>query len=825
MAHVALEKICKDSVLLDATDLPALVELETGIRDLAGHLQTQGDAQSAQTLDSVAVLIQKIVLREAGDLEGTLQEVRAELDALCRELNGTVELNAMDLDLLAAWLEDCKHVLDEIEGQACEIRGGNGTVAVLAEVRRRIHTLKGECGVIPLPVAQKVLHELETELESCAAAVPEPVVDRVLSVVDWMRRYTVALRENPHAIAPPLPMATTAASEPEVSTPSAVLPDQGTDPAATPASASGAAKVHDAEDAPVAFGADAELGSGATEFLTEAREHLERSEKALLELEQRPQDVELINTVFRAFHTIKGVSGFMKLAPIVTLAHAGECLLDGARSGKLSLNSRSLSLILKGCDLLGQLLNLMEGKPGPTKARLHLIAESLEKVSRGEAVDYSSLDVAAAEVAQSDNAASQSAAPSGELAQKAGAAAAVRSDQTVKVSTLRMDALVDMVGELVIAHQMVVQDPSMRGIASQQLQRNLQSVGKIVRDLQTVSMSLRMVPIKGTFQKMTRLVRDLAAKSGKRITLHTEGDDVELDRNMVEVIADPLVHMVRNSCDHGLEGPDQRAAAGKSETGNLWLRAFHSGGAVVIEIEDDGRGLSREKIVAKAIERGIYAPDRPVADIPDSEIFNIIFLPGFSTAEKVTDISGRGVGMDVVRRNIEGLRGKIDIRSTPGKGTTFAMRLPLTLAIIDGLVVRVGRQRYVIPTLSVEQSFRPSANDMHTMANRLNMVMVRGELLPVHRLETLLQIPVETATSAERLLVLVEAHGSRACLAVDAVLGQQQVVIKSLGSAIGSRAGVAGGAVLGDGRVALILDVAGVLAEAASAVETNVEAS
>ncbi len=833
MSYEKLEQLCKASVLLDATDLPGLVELETAMRELSSLLQHDGDSDSSQTLESAASLVQKIVLREAGDLEGALAQVRQDLDELCRQLNDdpAASANSIDLELLGAWLEDCKYVLDEIEGQASELRSGTDTTPVLAEVRRRIHTLKGECGVIPLPVAQQVLHDLETELELCAGTIPEATVTNVLSVVDWMRCYTDALRANPHAAAPRFGAQGPAANVSTTDAVTATAESTIGDPVVAAMSQSHPTQASSINDSslpdssqPVAFGPDAELGSGATEFLTEAREHLERSEKALLELEQRPQDVELINTVFRAFHTIKGVSGFMKLAPIVTLAHAGECLLDGARSGKLSLNSGSLSLILKGCDLLGQLLNLMEGKPGPTQARLHQIAEALEKVARGESVDYSSLGVSAAEPVRNDASAAQPSGSPADVAQKAGAAA-VRSDQTVKVSTLRMDALVDMVGELVIAHQMVVQDPSMRGVVSQQLQRNLQSVGKIVRDLQTVSMSLRMVPIKGTFQKMTRLVRDLAAKSGKRITLHTEGDDVELDRNMVEVIADPLVHMVRNSCDHGLESPEQRAAAGKPEAGNLWLRAFHSGGAVVIEIEDDGRGLSREKIVAKAVERGIYAPDRPLADIPDAEVFNIIFLPGFSTAEKVTDISGRGVGMDVVRRNIEGLRGKIDIRSTAGKGTTFAMRLPLTLAIIDGLVVRVGQQRYVIPTLSVEQSFRPAASDKHTMANRLDMVMVRGELLPVHRLETLLQIPVDAAVSEERLLVLVEAHGNRACLAVDAVLGQQQVVIKSLGSAIGSRAGVAGGAVLGDGRVALILDVAGVLAEAAPAAESIVEAS
>lgn len=847
MSQAKLEQLCKASVLLDSTDLPGLVELETGMRELSDIMKNDGEAEISQTLSDAAIVIQKIVLREAGDLEDSLRHVREELEGLCRLMSGETVIgdNAGRLDesLLAAWLEDCKYVLDEVEAQAGELRSNKDGDATLAEIRRRIHTLKGECGVIPLPFAQKVLHELESEIDICAGGVSEATVDQIFEVIDWMRRYTAALRDNPQveppawnakgakpeAAAPKVTVSPSTSTAQSQTGPSSQQSDARSDCAtpAQPAPASHAAEGAGGND-PVTFGPDAELGSGAAEFLTEAREHLERSEKAILDLEQRPEDIELINTVFRAFHTIKGVAGFMKLGPIVTLAHSGECLLDGARSSRLKLDGSSLGLILKGCDLLGQLLNAMEGKAAPTQSRFHLIADALEKASRGEAVDYSALGVAATEAATTAETAANagavaSAAGNAETANKGGSAA-VRSDQTVKVSTLRMDALVDMVGELVIANQMVVQDPMIRGITSQQLQRNLATVGKIVRDLQTVSMSLRMVPIKATFQKMTRLVRDLSAKSGKRITLHTEGDDVELDRNMVEVIADPLVHMVRNSCDHGLETPEQRTAAGKGPAGNLWLRAYHSGGAIVIEIEDDGRGLSRDKIVAKAVERGIYEPDRPIAEIPDAEVFNLIFLPGFSTAEKVTDISGRGVGMDVVRRNIEGLRGKIDIRSTAGKGTTFAMRLPLTLAIIDGLVVRVGEQRYVIPTLSVEQSFRPAAKDIHTLANRLEMVMVRGELLPVHRLDKLLNVPGCSNQGQERLLVLVEAHGNRACLAVDAILGQQQVVIKSLGRGIGARAGVAGGAVLGDGRVALILDVAGVLSEAAPAADEIVEA-
>ncbi|MCH7791656.1 MAG: chemotaxis protein CheA, partial [Planctomycetes bacterium] len=304
--------------------------------------------------------------------------------------------------------------------------------------------------------------------------------------------------------------------------------------------------------------------------------------------------------------------------------------------------------------------------------------------------------------------------------------------------------------------------------------------------------------------------------SGKKITLRVEGEDTELDRNVVDQIGDPLVHMIRNSCDHGLEPPEERLAAGKPETGVLTLRAYHQGGSIVIEIEDDGRGLPRDKILKKAIERGIYTPDRELDKIPDSEVYNLVFLPGFSTAEKVTDISGRGVGMDVVRRNIQALRGKTEIRSAPGKGSTFAMRLPLTMAIIDGMIVRLGSQRYVIPTLSIEQSFQPTRDQISSVIGQGEVVSVRGSLLPIYRLSQIVNLDEGIDDPCESLLIVLESNDLRCCLLVDEIIGQQQVVIKSLGEGVKSIRGVSGGAILGDGRVALILDVGGLIKEATS---------
>jgi two-component system chemotaxis sensor kinase CheA len=365
-----------------------------------------------------------------------------------------------------------------------------------------------------------------------------------------------------------------------------------------------------------------------------------------------------------------------------------------------------------------------------------------------------------------------------------------------------------MVGELVIAQSMVAQDPQVTSGHAPRLQRNVSHAGKIIRELQDLTMSLRMVPLKGVFQKMNRLVRDLARKSGKKVQFVTEGEDTEIDRNMVESLNDPLVHMIRNSVDHGIEQPDTRTENGKDESGTVTLRAYHAAGNVVIQLEDDGKGLDRERILAKAVERGLIDNNK---ELSDAETFMLIFQAGFSTAEKITDVSGRGVGMDVVKRNIESLRGRIEVASKKGEGSTFSIRLPLTMAITDAMILSVGEETYLLPTVSIEQSFQPPAGSISTVSGQGEMVMLRGELLPLFRLHSLFNVPKAVSDPYEALLIVIEGGGHRCALMVDELLGQQQVVIKSLGRGMAKVPGVSGGAILGDGRVGLILDATGLL--------------
>jgi len=386
----------------------------------------------------------------------------------------------------------------------------------------------------------------------------------------------------------------------------------------------------------------------------------------------------------------------------------------------------------------------------------------------------------------------------------------------IKVATEKIDLLADLVGELVIIEaqvaQMVLRSVGHNGQGdSQILERNLSQLGKITKELQGRSMALRMMPIKQTFQKMTRLVRDSSRKMGKKVNLVITGEDTELDKTVVEQIGDPLVHMLRNCVDHGIEDADTRKAGGKPEAGTIHLDAFHQGDQIVIRVRDDGRGLDRARIIEKAIENGLL---KPGADPPDAEAFNLIFAPGFSTAKEITDISGRGVGLDVVRRNVEKLRGRIDVDSEPGKGATITLRLPLTLAIIDGMVVRIGEEEYIIPTMAIRESLRPQRDQMATVTERGEVINVRGRLIPLIRMHRLWDIQPKVADPCDSLVVVVENNGKVGCLMVDELVGRQQIVIKSLGEQFSNVRGIAGATILGNGRVGLIVDVDGILASA-----------
>ena len=379
---------------------------------------------------------------------------------------------------------------------------------------------------------------------------------------------------------------------------------------------------------------------------------------------------------------------------------------------------------------------------------------------------------------------------------------------SIRVPVDKVDALINLVGELVITQAAIAQDSAgLDPVEHERLLNGLAELERNTRHLQEAVMSVRMMPVGTVFSRFPRMVRDLAGKLGKQVRLQMAGEATELDKGLIERLVDPLTHLVRNAVDHGIESPEARRAAGKPAAGTLSLAARHESGQVVLEITDDGAGLSRERIVAKARERGLITAEPAT----DAEVWQLIFEPGFSTADQVTDVSGRGVGMDVVRKNINALSGRMDVTSSPGKGTRLSIRLPLTLAILDGMQVAVGDQIFVLPLGEVIESMQPRPADIEGVAGRPSLLRMRGEFVPILPLRDLMHVDGEAPPLTEAIAVLVEAEGRRAALIVDELIGQQQAVVKSLTTNFRRVDGIAGATILGDGRVALILDVADIV--------------
>lgn len=642
-------------------------------------------------------------------------------------------------------------------------------------------------------------------------------------------------------------------------------------------------------------------------FFEESREGLDAMESGLLTLESGQQDAEIINSVFRAAHSIKGGAGTFGFDAIASLTHVLETLLDELRAGKRALEANAVDAMLASVDVLRALLreaehgqpadpasvaaikarleSILSGQPAPAASSapavvaepdpeawqigfvpapslfmsgndpLRIIRElehlgplsvqarmerlpGFEQLDPFEAhlawdlgligriprskiedtfawvVDDCELDI---RPAAPPSLATQAppAAPAAEPAPSAAPAAAApaaapaaqqEAESSIRVSVDKVDALINLVGELVITQAMLKQvsnaiDPA----HAEQLFAGLDLLERNTRDLQEAVIGVRMLPVDAVFRRFPRLVRDLSTRLGKHVRLRTIGEGTELDKGLIEKIADPLVHLVRNSIDHGLEMPDVRRSAGKDETGTITLAASHQGGHIVIEVSDDGHGLNRDRILAKAAERGLAVPDNPT----DSQVWDLIFQPGFSTADAVTDLSGRGVGMDVVRRNIQALGGEVQIESHRGAGTRTLIRLPLTLAILDGMTVSVADETLILPLAYVLEALQPKASEIRSMAGEGRVLRVRGEYLPIVSLSEFYGYGARP--DGESLVVVVEGDGQKIALEVDELVGQQQVVVKNIENNYRRIDGVSGATILGDGRVALIVDIGGLV--------------
>ncbi|MGE3978641.1 MAG: chemotaxis protein CheW [Nitrospira sp.] len=699
-------------------------------------------------------------------------------------------------------------------------------------------------------------------------------------------------------------------------------------------------------------------------FFEEAAEHLAVVEEGLLELEQHPEDVDLLNKIFRSAHSIKGTAGMFGFNAVAQFTHKMETLLDLLRSGQKAVSPSIADLLLKATDCLKTLIQSTKSGaavddetvqrlagelasastsdsqmlttnvhrkvaqpvsaengdgdqtyvirwtppdwlfrrgldplqtfkelksigvltgitldtsrlPGlacidpetcylswtmqlTTSKDLKVIESTFEFVREDSMLSIEPMKTAGKEEYAQNNADASGAKETskqlgqilvegglvspGELdralgqqkrvgeilveqkvvtqqqveealqkqRQQESVAQTKKTDATsIRVDTAKIDKLINLVGELVITQSMLSDLGSrfeMRQLPV--LLERMVELERNTREIQERVMSIRMLPIGTAFARFPRLVRDLSAKTGKKIQLILSGEETELDKTVIESIGDPLTHLVRNSADHGLEPPEERLDNNKQEVGTIRLNAFHEGGNICITVEDDGRGLDRDKIVAKAKRQGLISEnDKPT----DDQIWPLIFKPGFSTAEKITDVSGRGVGMDVVKRNIESLGGTVGIKTTKGNGTTFILKLPLTLAIIDGMTVRVGKETYIVPLLSILESIQPKAELIKTVVGKGELINVRSTYIPIVRLYEVFASEPQYTDPKEAILLILETEGERVAVMVDEILGQQQVVIKSMEQNFHKVEGIAGATILGDGRVGFIVDVRGVL--------------
>jgi two-component system, chemotaxis family, sensor kinase CheA len=577
------------------------------------------------------------------------------------------------------------------------------------------------------------------------------------------------------------------------------------------------------------------------EFLVESYENLDRLDREFLALEQDPSNKDYLSSIFRTIHTIKGTSGFFGFERLQALTHVGESLLSKLRDGKLVLAGDMANALLAMVDAVRRLLGSIESSGGVEGQEDHtaLIARlnALQEEQPTEAPLAAPSSTAARQpgplTAMFEAANAQSATPapppvlpvpSPSVAQvktvpvektPESAAAAVDghqsalADTTIRVEVRLLDRLMNLVGELVLARNQILQ--LSQGNPDQNFIRTTQRLNLLTTELQEGVMKTRMQPIGNVWSKFPRVVRDLAAACNKQVRIEMTGKDTELDKTLLEAIKDPLTHMVRNSIDHGIEKPDTRVAAGKPAEGLLSLRAFHEGGQVVIEIMDDGGGISTKRVTDKAIEKGIITREQ-AAKMSERDMINLIFAPGFSTAEKVTNISGRGVGMDVVKTNIERIGGNVDIQNRLGQGTTLRIKIPLTLAIIPALIITSGGERFAIPQVSLIELLRLDATQMREEIENVYgapVYRLRGKLLPVVFLNRELGL-TDPTTGGAMTLVVIQAEERRFCLVVDGVHDAEEIVVKPLANMLRPLSVYAGATIMGDGQVALILDVLGI---------------
>jgi two-component system chemotaxis sensor kinase CheA len=560
------------------------------------------------------------------------------------------------------------------------------------------------------------------------------------------------------------------------------------------------------------------------QFVVESREIIENLEQDLLTLEEDPTNMESVESAFRGLHSLKGNAGLYNYKDINELSHKAEFFLDNARQKKMVASSKQISLILQILDFFSQALDSLEAGKKPLIPAKIGIMDLMDEMFVG--VNDTAGETEREKEPEKDIVEKTAETPQPPVPKEENKSKTVQknsaTNEVIRVDVGKLNELMDLVGEIVIAESMVYQNYKAFNQEELGFEKSLGYLQKNVRELQDLATSMRLIPLSGVFSKMKRLVRDISAKKKNKVDLHVLGGDTEVDRSIIEHISDPLVHILRNSIDHGIEMPDERQKRGKNPHGSIKLSAKRVGGEIWISIEDDGTGLKKDKILNKAIEKGLVS-DGGAAELTDHKIYNMIFMPGFSTVEKVTNLSGRGVGMDVVSRNIEKIRGRVEVESSPGKGASFNLKIPLTTAIVDGMLMRVNDSIYAIPKLDIKESLQITQDQVVDLLDGQEIIKVRESLIPVLRLQELHKLGGETKKISEGIVVVTEIAGTGVAFLVDEIVNQQQLVVKALPKYFGKLEGVSGCAILGNGDICLILDLSNLLKKVHNKAKSNTE--
>jgi len=743
------------------------------------------------------------------------------------------------LEMVKFFVAESRDLLDEVEPQILALEkdavsSGKVDENIIAAIFRLFHSLKGSASFLGFQTVARVTHEAETLLDifrNGEAALDSSHVDLLINTCDLIRNVVDAVEEQfsdegfeeeAASIINDLQRTIAALNDGQVAS--------DADPAAEAGDAAGSDQKSFGDDA------EEENGQATTQeivgrFVEECTELLDDAEKALLALEKKPDDMEKAEQALRNLHSIRGDAGSLGYGELEEVSRHAATLLEKIRAGSAVCDGVAVSFLLIAIDTLREGLRQIDNNNPldlPGKQELCEYLQNMAGAAKDEAAcseqsdgggpespacvatcEENNVQDTAKHEQSTDNeqsTGSEKTAPTASKAESGGTTERKNGHQQfIRVDLEKLDLLLDLIGELVISEAMVANSPDLKGLQLDRFEKAVLHLDKITRDIQEVAMSMRMIPLSGTFNKMVRLVRDLTHKLNKKINLEIIGEETEVDKTIIEQISDPLVHLIRNAVDHGIESPEERRALGKPEQGRITIEAKHSAGEVWITVEDDGRGLDREKILQKGFEKGLCSKED--SEMTDEEVWRLIFEPGFSTSDKVSSISGRGVGMDVVKRNIEKLRGRVDVRSVKGRGTLFAIRIPLTLAIIEGMVVKVAGNRYTIPINSIRESLQVTSSQVTNMPGGVEVVRIRDDLLPVIRLHEFYRLSEERPPLTGGIVIVVESNDKKCCLFVDEIIGQQQIVIKGLSSYLGQVKSIAGCAILGDGDVSLILDV------------------